>query len=93
MEQTISTKSDTDKSDILKKVAIGVGIGATVGIAAPVAIGAGLATAGFGAGGVVAGSLAAGIQSSIGSVAAGSLFASEYLNENQRLEIENELDP
>ena len=64
----------------MKKVAIGVAIGGTVGIAAPLAIGAGLATAGFGAGGVAAGSLAAAWQSAIGSVAAGSLFASKLIS-------------
>ena len=65
------------KNETVRKVAIGVGVGAAVGVAAPVAVLGGLALTGFGAGGVVAGSVAAGIQSSIGSVAAGSLFASK----------------
>ena len=65
------------ENETVRKVAIGVGVGAAVGVAAPVAVAAGLAVTGFGAGGVVAGSVAAGIQSSIGSVAAGSLFASK----------------
>ncbi|KAJ3273809.1 hypothetical protein HDV01_003936 [Terramyces sp. JEL0728] len=46
-----------------------------LGVLAPFAIVGALGAAGFGAGGVVAGSVAAGVQSSIGSVAAGSLFA------------------
>ena len=65
------------KNENVKKAAIGIGVGAAVGVAAPLAVVGGLAVTGFGAGGVVAGSIAAGIQSSIGSVAAGSLFASK----------------
>ena len=60
-----------DEHKTLKKVAKGVAIGGAVvtGVAlAPVAIG-------FGSAGIVAGSIAAGIQSLIGNVAAGSLFA------------------
>ena len=67
------------ENETVKKVAIGVGVGAAVGVAAPVAVLGGLALTGFGAGGVVAGSVAAGIQSYIGSVAAGSLFASKLI--------------
>lgn len=47
------------------------GVASVVGLGVPLAIGA----AGFGAGGVVAGSAAAGIQSGIGLVQAGSIFA------------------
>ena len=61
------------KNKTVRNVAIGVGVGAAVGVAAPVVVLGGLAATGFGAGGVLAGSVAAGIQSS--SVAAGSLFA------------------
>ena len=43
--------------------------------AAPVAAGAALTAAGFGAGGVIGGSIAAGVHSTIGNVAAGSAFA------------------
>ena len=80
-----NSKSEEEKkgffeNKIVRNVAIGVGVGAAVGVAAPVAVAAGLAVTGFGAGGVVAGSVAAGIQSSIGSVAAGSLFASKVLS-------------
>ena len=74
------------ENETVKKVAIGVGVGAAVGVAAPVVVLGGLAATGFGAGGVVAGSVAAGIQSSIGSVAAGSLFASKpFINSIQNL--------
>ena len=69
------------ENETMRNVAIGVGVGAAVGVAAPVLVLGGLAATGFGAGGVVAGSVAAGIQSSIGSVAAGSLFASMYCYE------------
>ena len=62
-------------------ITVRVGVGAAVGVAAPVVVLGGLALTGFGAGGVVAGSVAAAIQSSIGSVAAGSLFASMYCYE------------
>jgi hypothetical protein len=48
-------------SAIIPLAVAGVGLGATV--------------AGFGAAGIAVGSIAAGIQSSIGNVAAGSLFA------------------
>ena len=65
------------ENETVRKVAICVGVGATVGVAAPVAVVAALAATGFGAGGVVPGSVAAGIQSSIGSVASASLFASK----------------
>merc|ERR1712062_716647 len=51
-------------------VPIGLAIGATVGVTAPL-----VATAALGAAGVVAGSTAAATQASIGNVAAGSLFA------------------
>ena len=44
-------------------------------IAGPLVITGGLALLGFGAAGVGAGTLAAGIQSGIGNVVAGSLFA------------------
>ena len=57
-----------------------VAAGLAVGLAAPFAIGAGLAALGFGAAGVGAGTVAAGIQSGIGNVAAGSAFASKLLN-------------
>ena len=67
------------ENETVRNVAIGVGVGATVGVAAPFVVVGGLAATGFGAGGVVAGSVAAGIQSSIGSVAAGSLFASKLI--------------
>ena len=73
------------ENETVRKVAIGVGVGAAVGVATPVVVVGGLALTGFGAGGVVAGSVAAGIQSSIGSVAAGSLFASMYCYENLTL--------
>jgi hypothetical protein len=69
------------KNKTVRNVAIGVGVGAAVGVAAPVVVLGGLAATGFGAGGVVAGSVAAGVQSSIGSVAVGSLFASMYCYE------------
>lgn len=62
----------------LSKTQKGLLIGLGVGVAAPAAIVGGLALVGFGAGGVVAGSIAAAIQSSIGSVAAGSAFASMF---------------
>ena len=82
-----NSNSEKDKkegffeNETVRKVAIGVGVGAAVGLAAPVVVLGGLAATGFGAGGVVAGSVAAGIQSSIGSVAAGSLFASKFIYE------------
>lgn len=52
-----------------------VAAGLAVTVAAPFAIGAALGAAGFGAAGVTAGSVAAGIQSGIGNVATGSVFA------------------
>ena len=42
-------------NETVRKVAIGVGVGAAVGVAAPVVVLGGLALTGFGAGGVVAG--------------------------------------
>ena len=52
-------------------------VGASVGlVAGPLLVTGGLAVAGFGAAGVGAGTLAAGIQSGIGNVVAGSIFAS-----------------
>lgn len=54
---------------------IGALVGAGIGLGATVVTPAVLAFAGFSAGGVVAGSIAAGVQSSIGNVAAGSMFA------------------
>ena len=59
-------------NNIVKKVTVGVAItGGTVAFISTVPI-----LLGFGTGGIVAGSVAAGIQSLIGNVAAGSLFAS-----------------
>ena len=55
-----------------------VAVGITATLAAPVVVGAALGAAGFGAAGVGAGTLAAGIQSGIGNVVAGSLFAGTY---------------
>ena len=52
-----------------------VAVGITATLAAPVVVSAALGAAGFGAAGVGAGTLAAGIQSGIGNVVAGSLFA------------------
>ena len=58
-----------------RKAAIIVG----AAIAVPLVVQGGIAAAGFGAAGVGPGTLAAGIQSTIGNVAAGSLFASKNL--------------
>ncbi len=76
-EKRETAETNQDSSLINAKWKKGLLIGLGVGVAAPVAITGGLALAGFGAGGVVAGSVAAGIQSAIGNVAAGSLFASK----------------
>ena len=74
------------EKETLKNVGIGLGIGVAVGVTAPLAGTAALGLAGFSPGGVVAGSVAAGIQSSIGSVAAGSLFAGKpFINSIQNL--------
>jgi hypothetical protein len=54
--------------DILYNVALGVGTTAAV-------VGVGATIIGFGVGGIAAGSIAAGMQSSIGCVAAGSVFS------------------
>ena len=56
-------------------VPIGLAIGATVGVTAPLVATVALGAAGFSAAGVVAGSTAAATQASIGNVAAGSFFA------------------
>ena len=53
---------------------------AVAGIAAPLAITAGLGALGFGAAGVGAGTWAAATQAGIGNVVAGSSFAGEYIN-------------
>ena len=58
-------------TEILKKIAIGAGIGVAVTGGATVVVNA----LGFSSGGVVAGSTAAVIQAGIGNVAAGSAFA------------------
>ena len=60
--------------DMYREATIG---GATIAcaLAGPLIVTGGLAVAGFGTTGVAAGSLAAGIQSGIGNVVAGSLFA------------------
>ena len=78
--EVIATHSVSEKAlknDTVTNAAIGVGVGAAVGIAAPVVVLGGLAVMGFGAVGVGAGTFAAGMQSS--SVAAGSLFASMFI--------------
>lgn len=61
---------------IAKIAAITTGAGVAAGVVVPTAATAALTTAGFTSAGIAAGSVAAGIQSGIGSVAAGSLFAS-----------------
>jgi len=67
----MSNQNSNSNNNIWKKVAIGAGI------AGGVLLGVGLIpmALGFGVGGIAAGSVAAGIQSIIGNVAAGSLFA------------------
>lgn len=55
--------------------AIGAAGGAVTGLGGTVLASTALGAAGFAEGGIIAGSIAAGIQSGIGSVAAGSAFA------------------
>ena len=81
---TLKLESNKDDSSITSKKSskmdaqmVATIVGASVGlVAGPLLVTGGLAVAGFGAAGVGAGTLAAGIQSGIGNVVAGSLFAS-----------------
>jgi hypothetical protein len=68
------------KNNYEGRILTGIFTGIVIGMAAPVVAIAALGAVGFGAAGVAAGSVAAGIQSGIGSVAAGSLFASMSLH-------------
>ncbi|OXA38564.1 Interferon alpha-inducible protein 27, mitochondrial [Folsomia candida] len=61
---------------IAKIAAITTGAGVAAGVVVRTVATAALTSAGFTSAGIAAGSMAAGIQSGIGSVAAGSLFAS-----------------
>ena len=69
-----TTTRSSSSMDMYRVATIG---GATIAcaLAGPLIVTGGLAVAGFGTAGVAAGSLAAGIQSGIGNVVAGSLFA------------------
>ncbi|PVG00923.1 hypothetical protein CPB86DRAFT_782166 [Serendipita vermifera] len=58
-------------TELVRTAACIAGTAAVAAVATPVALG----VLGFSTGGVVAGSIAAGMQSGIGNVAAGSLFA------------------
>ena len=81
---TLKPESNKDDSSITSKKSskmdaqmVATIVGASVGlVAGPLLVTGGLAVAGFGAAGVGAGTLAAGIQSGIGNVVAGSIFAS-----------------
>ncbi|KAI5779090.1 hypothetical protein EDC01DRAFT_776641 [Geopyxis carbonaria] len=75
MSESVSKASDWMKRNPRYTAAISVAAPALVAVAPAVLITPILAPLGFTSGGVVAGSAAAGIQSGIGSVAAGSTFA------------------